>query len=192
MGYTVTEYVRDLHRLRADNLDDAVMMKSVKPLAKKLSEDGSWFNEQMMTTNNEMGVGISILHEDDDHSLTVIAVAWGEKDLKVPPHDHGTWAVVAGVKGIERNTLWQRQDDGSHEEPDYAEVAPVSHADITLGDVIAMSPGDIHTVDNVGEGVSLSLHTYGQNPNTTDRYQYDTKNNRAKELKVNFSTVGDD
>ena len=192
MGYTVPEYVDDLRRLRGDRLDDAAMMDAVKPLTKKLSEDGSWFKERMMATDSEMGVGISMLHEEDDHSLTVIAVAWGEGDLKVPPHDHGTWAVVAGVKGVERNTLWERQDDGSHNDPNYAEVAIVSHTDVSLGDVISMSPADIHTVDNVGEGVSLSLHTYGQNPNTTDRYQYDTKNNRVKEFKIDFNSNGKD
>lgn len=189
MGYTVTEYVNDLHKLRARKLDDAAMMAAVKPLAKKLAEDGSWFKEKMMEINTDMGVGISLLHEEDDHSLTVISVAWSKDNLDVPPHDHGTWAVVAGVKGLERNTLWRRQDDGSHAEPDYAEVAPVSHADITLGDVIAMSPADIHTVENVGEGVSLSLHTYGKNPNTTDRFQYDTQTNRAKALKVDFKSM---
>ena len=68
----------------------------------------------------------------------------------------------------------------------------MSHIDITLDDVISMSPEDIHTVNNVGEGVSLSLHTYGRNPNTTDRYQYDTKNNRVKEFKINFNSNGKD
>jgi predicted metal-dependent enzyme (double-stranded beta helix superfamily) len=29
------------------------------------------------------------------------------------PHNHGTWAVVAGVYGPERNAFWKRLDDGS-------------------------------------------------------------------------------
>ncbi|MBV1905657.1 MAG: hypothetical protein KUG75_06240 [Pseudomonadales bacterium] len=186
MGYTVNEYVSDLRRLRSEGLVDNAMAEAVKPLAKKLAEDGSWLTEKMSSINSDMGVGISVLHEEHDQSLNVIVVAWGEKDLHVPPHDHGTWAVVAGVRGIERNTLWDRQDDGSHEDPDYAEVAAVSHTDISLGDVISMETRHIHTVDNIGEGISLSLHTYGQNPNTTERFQYDTKTNRKKVLKVNF------
>lgn len=188
MGYTVSDYVDDLHRLRAKDLDDHVMAEAVKPLAKKLAEDGSWVKEEMTDINTDMGIGISVLHGERDHTLNVIAVAWSQDDLKVPPHDHGTWAVVAGVRGTERNTLWERQDDGSHEDPDYAEVAPVSHTDITLGDVIIMLPEHIHTVDNVGEGISLSLHTYGQNPNTTERHQYDTRTNRAKAMKVDFKS----
>lgn len=189
MSYTVSDYVRDLRGLHAKNLDENAMMAAIKPLAGKLAEDGSWFTEKMMSINDELGVGISTLHEEDDHSLTVIAVAWGEQDLKVPPHDHGTWAVVAGIRGIERNTLWQRQDDGTNPNPDYAEVASVSDTDISLGDVICMGSGAIHTVANVGEGISLSLHTYGQNPNTTSRHQYDTENNCAKEFKIDFNST---
>lgn len=190
MSYTVSEFVSDLQHLHGQALEETAMMEAVKPQALKLAGDGAWFHEKMLTIDDTLGVGITTLHEEDDHSLTVIAVAWSDKDLKVPPHDHGTWAVVAGVRGIERNTLWERQDNGSHEDPDYVEVAPVSELDISLGDVICMGSGAIHTVDNVGEGISLSLHTYGRNPNTTERHQYDTENNCAKAFKVDFDSTG--
>lgn len=190
MSYTVSDYVSDLQRLRGQALEEKAMMAAVKPLAGKLAQDGAWFNEKMLTIDARLGVGITTLHEEDDHSLTVVAVAWSEQDLKVPPHDHATWAVVAGVKGIERNTLWERQDDGSHEDPDYAEISPTSKLDISHGDIICMGSDAIHTVDNVGEGISLSLHTYGQNPNTTERHQYDTESKRVRPFQVDFNSTG--
>lgn len=37
-----------------------------------------------------------------------------------PVHDHGTWAVVSGVDGEEKNTIFKRTDDGS--KPGYGEI----------------------------------------------------------------------
>ena len=53
-----------------------------------------------------------------------------------------------------------------------------------------MGSDSIHTVDNAGKGISLSLHPYGQNPNTTARHHYDTEDNRARPFKVDFNSTG--
>ena len=53
-----------------------------------------------------------MLHEENDHTNAVFLLSW-LPDRGTPAHDHGTWAVVAGIEGEEKETMWQRNDDGS-------------------------------------------------------------------------------
>ena len=46
--------------------------------------------------------GIYRLSEDPDHRFALYASAGGA-GKKVPPHNHTTWAIIAGVHGAERN-----------------------------------------------------------------------------------------
>ena len=82
--------------------------------------------------------------------------------------------VVAGVDGPEKNTFWQRTDDGSR--AGYAELNKVSESVFGVGDVVAMLPDDIHAVLNETDQVTLSLHVYGKHMNYTGRSMFDPDN----------------
>jgi hypothetical protein len=56
--------------------------------------------------------GIYRLSEDPDHRFALHASAGGP-GKKVPPHNHTTWAVIAGVHGAERNVVYERLDNGA-------------------------------------------------------------------------------
>ena len=90
-----------------------------------------------------------------------------------PPHDHGTWAVVAGVLGPEWNTFWRRLDDGTR--PGYAKLEQIGAKMFLPGDVLAMPSGTIHQVWNQTEAVTVSLHIYGMHVKHTGRSQFDTE-----------------
>jgi predicted metal-dependent enzyme (double-stranded beta helix superfamily) len=113
---------------------------------------------------------VHLLHEEADHSLAVFAIAW-LPGRGAPPHNHGAWAVVAGVDGLETNTFWQRLDDGSR--PGYAEISKNGEKVFGPGEVVAFLPHDIHSVTNETPAVTVSLHVYGKHLNYTARSQYD-------------------
>src|SRR5665213_3756691 len=52
------------------------------------------------------------LAEDPDHRFALYAAA-GAPGRKAPPHNHTTWAVIAGVYGEEHNVFYRRTDDRS-------------------------------------------------------------------------------
>jgi predicted metal-dependent enzyme (double-stranded beta helix superfamily) len=89
----------------------------------------------------------------------------------VPPHDHGTWAVVAGVDGPEKNEFFERVDDRAR--PGHAELKKVGEKVCGVGEVIAMPSGMIHNVRNETDAVTVSLHIYGRHINHTGRSQFD-------------------
>ena len=179
--YTLTDYVEDLRRITRETDDEDEIIRRVSPLAKSLALNKSWLRDKHHETNEAQGFGTYLLHEEPDHSLAVLVVNW-LPGRGAPPHDHGTWAVVAGVEGVERNTRYRRLDDGSR--PDHAELKIKHEIEADAGDLICMKSGGIHSVHNDTDKVTLSLHTYGKHPNHTGRSQFDLETGKKKDFIV--------
>jgi len=162
--YSIAQYVDDLRSITAETATENDIFEQVGPLAKRLANEDNWIEDRFYEPDEETGFSAFLLHEEEDHSLAVLAVSW-TPGMGVGPHDHGTWAVVVGVDGIERNIRYQRLDDRSN--PDYAEL-------------------EIKSVRNDSDKVTLSLHTYGTHINYTIRSQFDVDARTAKEFKVDL------
>jgi predicted metal-dependent enzyme (double-stranded beta helix superfamily) len=184
MAYSVDDYVRDLRSITARTSDESEIIAALEPLAQRLASDKSWLKPAYYETDPGQGFGVHMLHEEPDHTLAVFLVAW-QPGRGAPPHDHGTWAVVAGVEGIERNTLYKRLDDRSR--ADYAELDVKSDRNISAGEVVSMKTGGIHSVVNETDSITLSLHTYGKHLNHTGRAQFDLETNQKKDFLVNVN-----
>lgn len=105
--------------------------------------------------------GIYRLAEDPDHRFALYASAGGA-GKKVPPHNHTTWAIIAGVHGAERNVVYDRLDNGSREDFVQLREAPAKEKTLRRGDVIAYLPEDFHHIETpAGSGDALHLHFYG-------------------------------
>jgi predicted metal-dependent enzyme (double-stranded beta helix superfamily) len=160
-----------LRREVAGAANEGHILSRVRPLAQRaaLSRD-SWLEKRFYTANPEQGFGVYLLREEPDHSLAIFVVSWLPHRGTVP-HDHGTWAVVAGVDGPEKNEFFERRDDRSR--PGYAELKKTGEKVFGVGDVLAMRTGQIHSVRNESDSVSVSLHIYGKNIQHTGRSQFD-------------------
>src|SRR6266478_357187 len=125
--------------------------------------------------------GIYRLSEDPDHRFALYASAGGP-GKKVPPHNHTTWAVIAGVHGAERNVVYDRLDNGAR--PDFVQLreAPAKEKTLRNGDFIAYLPGDFHHIETpAGSGTALHLHFYGLSlEHLPDRVSVDMASGTAK------------
>jgi predicted metal-dependent enzyme (double-stranded beta helix superfamily) len=181
--YTLDAYVADLRRITAATTDYGEIFDQVAPLAIRLAlAKDSWLTPELYETDAEQGFGAHLLHVEPDNSLAVFGIAWAPGN-GTPAHDHGTWAVVAGVEGIERNIKYNRLDDRS--KPAYAELQERNTLNADAGDVICLKPRGIHLVWNDSDEVTLSLHTYGHHFNYTQRSQFDLESNVATPFVVN-------
>src|SRR6201995_4625061 len=105
--------------------------------------------------------GIYRLSEDPDHRFALYASAGGA-GKKVPPHNHTTWAIIAGVHGAERNVVYERLDNGAQEGVVKLREAPAKEKTLRRGDVICYLPDDFHHIETpAGSGDALHLHFYG-------------------------------
>lgn len=76
-----------------------------------------------------------------------------------PPHDHTTWAIIAGVQGLERNVFFARAKTG---DPLRDTLRAESAVDVTRGNSVILSPTDVHTIELTGDEPGLHLHFYGR------------------------------
>jgi len=169
--YSIPELVADVKRVCAQFDDEREIISKVRPLALRAAKSkDSWVEDRMYGANATQGFGVHLLHEEPDHSVAVLALAW-LPNRGAPPHDHGTWAVVAGVQGPEKNEFFERVDDRSR--TGHAELKKIGEKVCGEGDVVALPKGLIHSVWNESDSVSLSLHVYGKHVNHTGRSQFD-------------------
>ena len=169
--YSIQELVSDLRRITAEADDEHDVLSRVRPLARRAAlSRNSWLEKRFYAADPEQGFGLHMLHEEPDHSLAVFAVSW-LPNRGSPVHNHGTWAVVAGVDGPEKNVFFQRVDDGTR--PGYAELRKIGEKIFDFGDVLAMPTGGLHSIWNETEAVTVSLHIYGKHLNHTGRSQFD-------------------
>jgi len=181
-GYSVKRLVEDLKELRAHTRGDDEMLREVPDLAKRLIlMKHNWLRPYMCEPHPDpRSAGIHELHQEPDHSLFVAVVTWSPRD-ETPPHDHGTWAIIAGLEGSETNHWWKRVDDRGN--ADYAELRRAGSERIDPGTIVAM-PGDaIHSVENDSGGKSVTLHIYGTHVDYTNRHQFDPELHTVKPFR---------
>lgn len=184
-AYGIPQLIADLQQLRATARNETEMLEGVRPLARRAAlNKTAWLTERMYQTDAEQGFGVHLLHEEPDHTLAVMAVSW-LPGRGTPAHDHGTWAVVAGVDGPEKNEFFERLDD--RQKPGYAELKKIAEKTFADGEVLAMPTGSIHGVVNTGATVSVSLHIYGKHINYTGRSQFDPERHTEKPFLLKMS-----
>ena len=105
--------------------------------------------------------GIYRLAEDPDNRFALYASAGLEGKL-VQPHNHTTWAVIAGVHGQEHNVRYDRVETEGANDPNHIELAKGSDLLVEKGNSIQFLPDDFHTIQvPVGGAPALHLHLYG-------------------------------
>lgn len=169
-AYSIEDYIVDIQAIVSEETNDRAITDRIKPLAQRLATDKHWFKGSYRGVDAEQGFGLHLLHEEDNHDLAVFVIAW-EPGKGVGPHNHLTWAVVAGLEGQEQETNYRRLDDGAR--AGFADLEPTSKSTMTAGDVVACKRDDIHAVYNCGDEIAVSLHTYGRHINHTGRSVFD-------------------
>ncbi|MBI4195656.1 MAG: cysteine dioxygenase family protein [Betaproteobacteria bacterium] len=171
--YSISDLVGDLKKICAACHSDHDIIARVRPLAQRAAASRElWLDKRFYEADPDQGFGVYLLHEEPDHTLAVFAVSW-LPNRGTPPHDHGTWAVVAGVDGPEKNEFFERVDDRSR--PGYAELRKIGEKVFSDGEVVALPAGAIHSVWNETDAVTVSLHIYGKHVNHTARSQFDAE-----------------
>src|SRR5262245_12864271 len=174
-------FFEELRTVRARSQDPRAIVVQVQPLVRQLAITKCWLEAKHYECDPEQGFGAHLLHEEPDHTLAVFVGSW-LPGRGAPPHNHGTWAVVAGVEGAERNTFWVRLDDGAR--PGYAEIRKQREQVLGPGDAVTFQPDTIHSVINETDRVSLSLHVYGTHINHTHRFQFDPDRSSARAYMI--------
>lgn len=97
------------------------------------------------------------LAEDVDGGYALY-LSLGDPGKAQPPHDHTTWAIIAGVQGNERNEVYARHPSA---DPLRDTLTHVRRVDVGPGSSIVLGPDDVHTIELIGDEPGAHLHFYG-------------------------------
>ena len=152
-----------LEKIRAIETENGVnreALNEIKAVMLELAAKKELFPEEDFPPNaNEKGYfPVYRLSEDQDRRFALyMSTSIGEKN--VPPHNHTTWAVIAGVQGEEENRFYERADGGSG--PGEGSVNQVGGETVRPDVGVCLMPDDIHSIHPRNERPSLHLHVYG-------------------------------
>ncbi|WCL50797.1 hypothetical protein [Leptospira sp. GIMC2001] len=113
-----------------------------------------WLDNYKMAKHSEELLYPIISHRKSGIALYLVSDAPG---VKSPPHSHQTWAIIAGISGIELNHFYKLIDGNEKK------VQKISSILVNRGDVIVMKNFEIHSTEVIGSIPSFHLHLYGQN-----------------------------
>src|SRR5262245_49076588 len=101
--------------------------------------------------------GEELLHSlavaDDGPSLYLVSDGAG---VVSTAHDHGTWVIIAGIRGREANFLYTVTDAERR-------LAKLSERSVVgAGDTLVLAPTSIHSTEVEGLEATFHLHLYGR------------------------------
>lgn len=175
-----------LRTLKETNANKATFKEKIVPIVIKLTSSPTWLEKKFFHVDDDAnGFNGHKIHEEPDHTLAVFVTAW-LPNCASPPHNHGTWAISAGIVAAETHTLWKRIDDGA--KPNHAMIVERKKYTCNPEKVIFLDAETIHSVSNETKEIAISLQIYGKHPNFTDRIQinpmtYETSSFIGKEAK---------
>ncbi len=108
-----------------------------------------------------------ILFEDDSISIWFVRFVPG---LHVPPHDHQTTATLGVYEGAEDNHFYLREP---------GRLVHMTTRRVGPGDVIALKPEGIHSVEAANGEQSCGIHVYLAKLTTIERSLFDWESGEA-------------
>ena len=115
-----------------------------------------------------------MLYEEFSFPLTVQTVTFAPGVVS-PIHNHGTWGVVALLKGQEKNTFWKRMNDPGLKD----KIEEVGELSLVSGDIISFTPDAIHSVEALGDEPTVTFNIYGETHHQK-RFEFDPLTHSAK------------
>lgn len=173
--------IDDAKAIAAGRDPDRAALAAIKDRLIALAARRDLFNCARFPVLRERGdrtSSVYLLQEDDDRSWALFAVA-ELRGTASPPHDHTTWAALAGVEGEETNRFYERLDDGSV--AGRAEIRETGRAAVRPGTGIALMPDDIHSIHCLTDAPTLVLHLYGRSIlDLPDRKMFDMRDGTCR------------
>jgi len=109
-----------------------------------------------------------VLYEDDTVSIWFVRFVPG---LHVPPHDHQTTATIGVYEGAEDNHFYLSEP---------GKLVHKSSRRVGPGDVIALKPDGIHSVEAADGKQSCGIHVYLAKLTTIERSLFDWESGEAR------------
>lgn len=154
--------------------DEYIKLPEIRKLVRKLILNSYWVKSQRFDPSPQNGIAVSVLYEELGFPFTVQTVKFFPGAMSTI-HTHGTWGVVAVLKGREKNTFWQRRDAADGQ----IQVERTGELILLPGDIISFNPDAIHSIEALGDEPTITFNIYGETK-MQQRFEFDTNTHSVK------------
>jgi predicted metal-dependent enzyme (double-stranded beta helix superfamily) len=153
--YRLYHFLYDLEQVLRKESDERAQLATIRLLVRRLLTSSYWIQDAIAPPDPKTGWSILKLYDEPFFPWTIQTALWFPGQPS-PIHNHGTWGVVALIKGQEKNTFWRRSS------PDNIMVEKTGECVLYPGDVISFLPQTIHSIEALGNSPTFTLNVYGQ------------------------------
>nr|WP_315593988.1 rhodanese-like domain-containing protein [uncultured Cupriavidus sp.] len=154
----VAAFIAETRRLLGSAaVTDKARLEPVARALEALGQQRELFPERHFPVSAANPAQVYRLAEDLDGRFALYVSA-GLPGKAQPPHDHTTWAIIAGITGRERNNFFARE---ATDDPTRDTLREINESDVVAGTSVTLLPDDVHTIELIGQENGLHLHFYG-------------------------------
>jgi predicted metal-dependent enzyme (double-stranded beta helix superfamily) len=175
-NYRLYRFLTEVEDILKDVEDESTCLPTMRMLVRRLIINSYWVQSQFLQPDPKTGISVLLLYDELGFPLTVQTVSFAPGTTS-NIHNHGTWGIVAILKGQEKNTFWRRNPTSKF--PD--KIEKVGAIDLYPGDLISFTSDTIHQVQAVGEEPTVTFNIYGET-DPKERFEFDVVNDIAKKF----------
>lgn len=173
-----------LHRFLTEVIDLLAQVKNeadewdrlpqLRRLVRKLITNSYYVRTQFLEPCPKTGSAVLTLYDEIGYPLTVQNVTFAPGVVS-PIHNHGTWGVIAVLKGQEKHTFWRRTHDRTL--PDKIELT--GQRVVSAGEIMSFTPDAIHSVEAIDTEPTVTFQMYGDTQ-PQSRFFFEPETHTAK------------
>jgi predicted metal-dependent enzyme (double-stranded beta helix superfamily) len=156
--------------------DESSRLPEIRKLVRRLIVNSYWVRSQHLESCSQTGTSVLLLYDELGFPLTVQTVTFAPGTIS-NIHNHGTWGVVAVLKGQEKNAFWRRNSDSTTPN----KIAQTGEVILSPGDIISFTPDAIHSVQAVGDEPTVTFNIYGET-DPKQRFEFDLVTQTARKF----------
>ncbi|MBW4615800.1 MAG: cupin [Desmonostoc vinosum HA7617-LM4] len=175
-NYRLYRFLTEVEDVLNSVEEESSCLPEIRMLVRRLIVNSYWVRSQYLQPSPTTGTSVVLLYDELGFPLTVQTVTFAPGTISTI-HNHGTWGVVAVLKGQEKNTFWQRTNSTEFQD----KIEPTGDIILSAGDIVSFAPGAIHSVQAVGDEPTVTFNVYGET-DPKERFEFDTIKHSAKKF----------
>ncbi|MBN3877683.1 MAG: cysteine dioxygenase family protein [Nostoc sp.] len=173
-NYRLYRFLTEVEDVLNSGDDEVSCLPEIRMLVRRLIVNSYWVRSQRLEPSPKTGTSVLLLYDELGFPLTVQTVTFAP-GTQSNIHNHGTWGIVAVLKGQEKNTFWRRTNSPEFQD----KIEATGEVTLSPGDIISFTPDAIHCVEAVGDEPTVTFNIYGEtDPN--QRFEFDPIKYSAK------------
>ncbi|MEJ1935222.1 cupin [Nostoc sp. NIES-2111] len=175
-NYRLYRFLTEMEDVLEGVSDESSRLPEIRMLVRRLIVNSYWVRSQYLEPSPTTGTSVVLLYDELGFPLTVQTVTFAP-GTHSNIHNHGTWGVVAVLKGQEKNTVWRRTKNPNSQD----KIEPTGEIILSPGDIISLTPDAIHSVQAIGDEPTVTFNIYGET-DPKQRFEFDAVTHSVKKF----------